>query len=210
MTTRVKFILGSLFFILLAGGAYVYFQKQKEKQPPLAVETSGGNDGATITVTKIEPPSLTRPIVIPEGTDPNVAAQTRAYWENLIAELQKNPYVFINWVDLGLQRFVAKDYEGAREAWEYANALAPENSVAYGNLGNLYGYYLKDPKKAEENFLSALKNGPAQTYLYFQTADFYVQVLKSKKKAVFVVEEGLAKNPGNPELQALKKQLQAS
>lgn len=207
LDTSQKILFSIAALALAAAGAYFLFANKAGERPLSEGESIVTEDGATVTLTKIKPPSLDRPIVFPAATPPDVAEKQRLYIENLIAELEKDPGVFIKWVDLGLQWQALQDYEGAQEAWEYATALQPENSVAYGNLGNLYGYYLKDSKKAEENFLTALKNGPAEIYLYFQTADFYVQVIKDKNKAIAIVEEGIKRNPGSKELKTLKAQL---
>lgn len=205
--TSQKILLGTAALALVGVGAYFLFANKAGEELLSEGESIVTEGGATITVTKIKPPSLDRPIVFPASFPDDVADKQRLYIENLIAELKKDPGVFIKWVDLGLQWQALQDYEGAKEAWEYANALQPESSVAYGNLGNLYGYYLKDSKKAEENFLTALKNSPAEIYLYFQTADFYVQVIKDKNKAIAIVEEGIKRNPGSKELRTLKAEL---
>jgi len=111
------------------------------------------------------------------------------------------------WLDLGIQRKIAGDYEGARDAWDYASKIRPKNSVSFGNLGDLYAYYLKDTKKAEKNFLKAIENGPDEIYLYFKTSDFYKYIMKDTEKARAIVEQGVETNPNSKELQSLLNSL---
>ena len=58
-----------------------------------------------------------------------------------------------NWLVLGVYRKMIGDYESAKEVWEYASAIRPQNSVSFNNLGELYAYYLKDNAKAEKIIL---------------------------------------------------------
>jgi len=119
------------------------------------------------------------------------------------AALKKDSTLFELWIDLGLQRKMGGDYEGARLAWEYASALSPTNILSFINLGDLYGYYLHDNAKAEQNFLSAIKNAPSEVSTYFRTADFYKDVLKDVAKARAIVQKGIDANPSSQELKDL-------
>jgi len=53
------------------------------------------------------------------------------------------------------------DYEGARDIWEYVNEKRPKNSVSFANLGDLYANFLKNPVRAEQNYLKAIENDPS-------------------------------------------------
>ena len=98
---------------------------------------------------------------------------------------------------LGLEKKRINDYEGARDAWERAGIVSPTNSVSFNNLGDLYAYYLKDNKKAEENFLTAIKNGPNQIYIYRSLYEFYRYVLKDDAKAKGILQKGIIANPNS-------------
>lgn len=114
---------------------------------------------------------------------------------------------FNTWNSLAQYYQAAGDYAAAREVWKYLGRVFPTNHVAYGNLGFLYGYYLKDAPLAEKNYLKAIENAPEHVFLYFQTAEFYRDVVKSPTKALEIAQKGLAKNPGSAELKQLVQTL---
>ena len=95
---------------------------------------------------------------------------------------------------MGVYRKIIGDYEDAREVWEYAGAIRPQNSVSFNNLGELYAYYLKDNKKAEENYAKAIENDPSAIYIYRNFFDFYRYVAKDTIKSPTILEKGIAAN----------------
>ena len=110
---------------------------------------------------------------------------------------------------LGVYRKIIGDYEGAREVWEYASAIRPQNSVSFNNLGELYAYYLKNNKKAEENYAKAIENDPSAIYIYRNFFDFYRYFAKDTAKARAILEKGIAANPAtSSDLKNLLKSLQ--
>ena len=114
--------------------------------------------------------------------------------QNLSSQLKKDSDNLENWLVLGVYRKIIGDYEGAREVWEYAGAIRPQNSVSFNNLGELYAYYLKDNKKAEENYAKAIENDPSAIYIYRNFFDFYRYVAKDTIKARAILEKGIAAN----------------
>lgn len=152
-------------------------------------------------------PDLDRKIVFAGNTSDEVKGIITKNVEKLAKELKENSDLFQNWIDLGMQLKIAGDYKGARDAWEYAGAIRPQNSLSFRNLGDLYGYYLKDNKKSEENFLKAIKNGPKEIEYYFKTADFYREVMKDPIRARAIVEQGIESNPDSKELKSLLSSL---
>ena len=99
-----------------------------------------------------------------------------------------------DWIAVGVIKKFFNDYEGARDVWEYAGILYPDNALSFANLGNLYGFYLKDSAKAEFNFLRAIKNDAYQVNYYVSLADFYNHILTSKRdKVPEVLLDGLEK-----------------
>lgn len=131
------------------------------------------------------PPELDRKVNFSTADDGSKLAIA-----NISESLKTDKANLALWIDLGSWRNIIEDYEGAREAWEYATKLAPSASVAFGNLGFLYGYYLHDTVKAEQNFKIAIKNSPQDLFLYQQTFEFYRDVLKDNVKARALAEEG--------------------
>ena len=119
--------------------------------------------------------------------------------------LKKDPTLAIAWNNLGINLKIAGDYTGAQIAWEYATKVNPIMFETFSNLGELYGYYLKDFVKAEADDLMAIKLAPDQTFLYFKASNFYKDVLKNKTKAIAIVEQGLSvKNLSTADMNSLQ------
>ncbi|MDP3764365.1 MAG: hypothetical protein Q8Q95_01960 [bacterium] len=98
-----------------------------------------------------------------------------------------------DWIAVGVIKKFFNDFEGTRDAWEYAGVLYPANALSFANLGNLYGFYLHDNAKAELNFKKAITNDPYQVGYYLGLADFYKNVYTAKKsEAPKVLLEGIS------------------
>lgn len=98
-----------------------------------------------------------------------------------------------DWITLGSIKKFFNDYEGAKDVWEYAGILYPGNALSFANLGYLYGFYLGDAVKAEDNFRRAIGNDPYQPSYYIGLADLYRQAYASKKsEAAKVLLEGMS------------------
>ena len=110
--------------------------------------------------------------------------------------LESDPTNVENWMSVANIKNFFNNYEGARDAWEYAKYLNNDNSAVYYNLGNLYGGYLKDYKLAEENFLKAIELEKKNVNYYIGTADFYWNFYTGKKgEAGNILEEGMKEMP---------------
>lgn len=73
-----------------------------------------------------------------------------------VANLKKNPNSVADWYNLAIYYHEADDFDGARLVWEFLVKAAPNNPVAYENLGKLYHFDLKDFPKAEMYFKEAM------------------------------------------------------
>ena len=97
-----------------------------------------------------------------------------------------------DWIAVGVIKKFFNDYGGARDAWEYAGVLYPNNALSFANLANLYAFYLNDNEKAELNFARAINNDPYQSSYYLGLADFYKTVYTAKKsEAPGVILQGM-------------------
>lgn len=172
------------------------------------IESQGGKielqgiDDSPIVVPDIRHTAVFAVTVIPEAKVimlENIA--------DLQEKLEKDAKDFNVWNSLAQYYQAAGDYAAAAEVWEYLGRVFPSNHVAYGNLGFLYGYYLKDAALAEIKYLKAIENAPEQVFLYFQAAEFYRDVVKSQAKALEIAQKGLAKNPSSTELKQLVQTL---
>lgn len=215
MNINIKTIsTGIILILVLAGGAYLIYRDISnnrvdeagytiEKLSP--EEISVGGDSDTGQSVNIPVPDLNRMVINNKDLPPEAVAVVEKNIRALSEELNKNSDQLDLWLDLGIQRKIAGDYEGARDAWVYATLIRPTGSVAFHNLGDLYAYYLHDNTKAEQNFLKAIENSPNDVYLYFKATEFYRDVLKDISSARAIVERGITANPSSTELQSLLK-----
>jgi tetratricopeptide (TPR) repeat protein len=152
-------------------------------------------------------PNLSRVIVF----DQNIDLQVKKIITDKVKELKdvvsNNPSSLPAWLDLGNYHKMAGDFKGAEIYWNYASLLSPNDFIAFSNLADLYGYYLKDISSAEKYYNLAIEKGKSQYFLYFKFAEFYRDVLKDKNKALSVVQKGLVALPGNKELESLQASL---
>lgn len=202
---------------VLALGYYFYADYKKtgemtitDNQPPQennAISESASEVDANKKLISAPAPSLDRPIVYPADMTAQIKEDNQNKISAIIKNLKLNQDSFNDWIDLGLYRKLLEDYEGARQAWEYASLLRPQSPASFSNLGILYGYYLKDAPKAEKSFLKAIENDPKDINLYFQTYDFYKDVMKNLAKAKAIIETGLKNNPTDKDLENMLKEL---
>jgi Tfp pilus assembly protein PilF len=123
--------------------------------------------------------------------------------ENL-EELKKDPQNINEWIMLGVNRKSISDYEGARDAWEYAKALNPTNIVPWNNLGDLYHFYLKDYVKSEENWKKTIALKPDYIQGYSGLIDLYRYSFKVKlSETPVILKQGITKNPDAIDLQVM-------
>ena len=148
-------------------------------------------------------PSLNRAIIIPASFSPADASLIKESIAKLITAIKKRPDNGALWAELGLKRKGIEDYEGAKEAYEYALKLMPNNAMVADSLGVIYGDYLKDYTKAVRYFRLAIDIDPSANYRYMRLFELYQYALKDNGKAKAILEEGLRAIPNEPSLQAL-------
>ena len=142
---KIFLIIGAV-IILLAAGWFFYHKNIK----PAIIEKGMPDLGEEIKITAEMDDARKEQLI-------NEINQTRE-------DLKANSDSLQDWLQYGILLKSVGDYEGARDAWEYASSIRPQNSISFHNLGDLYHHNLKDYKKSEENYLMALENKPAQTF----------------------------------------------
>ena len=140
-------------------------------------------------------PDLNRPLIFPTDTSPEVKAIIERKIADNVAKLKANPFLPDEWLSLGINRKMISDYEGAKEAWEYVAIISPTSPIAFANLSDLYGYYLKDNVQAEKNYLKAIENEPTSPNYYLRAGTFYVEVVGDLSKARAILIKGLSVIP---------------
>lgn len=177
--------IGLFFFLLLAIAGVIAFRSLRVKQPQIEVNQTFSESGVEFgyqkaTSTSKMPskaaPDLSR--AIPGGL--SVIAKTEM--ENIISLLRKDPNDAVLWSELGLYRKEVGDYEGAKEVWEFAFELQPQNAVFAENLGVLYGWYLHDTARAEKMLLRSIDVEPMPSR-YLRLSEFFRDVMKDSTRA---------------------------
>lgn len=121
--------------------------------------------------------------------------------QNYGKTVKENPSFFNEWIQLGLMKKIIGDFEGARDAWEYASLIRPKNSISFANLGELYWRYLRIYPQAEINFKASIKNDPNDPGTYVSLSELYFYSLKEKDDlADDILLQGIAANPHNMDL----------
>jgi len=216
MSTINKFLSLFVFIAVLAVGAggYLVWQKYFKapgpalNQPDNKVPDLSGNSDLKKPdntmpngevkkdqVNKVPVPDLDRPINITVNLPQPTRDEAIATLQNIIRTLKADSASFGDWINLGLYRKLIGDYEGAKQAWQYAGVISPSNFRSFGNLGDLYTYAFKDYKKAEEYYLTSIKNAPDQIMIYEKLSELYRYFFKDDAKAKAALERGISANP---------------
>jgi tetratricopeptide (TPR) repeat protein len=106
---------------------------------------------------------------------------------------------------LAVAKYNQKDFQGAADAYQKALAKKPDNAPVLNGLANLY----RDQKNiplAKENYQKAVTVDSAYVVAYSNWAIMLMDNgdIPGAKK---VVDQGLEKNPNNPELMTIKNML---
>ncbi len=206
MRNKIIFI---IIILLLASGVgyYIYRDLNKNANVRHSVanisqntnicdEPSTSSECALVVKEDIVAPDLNRSInVLVDNLPEETVNRAKDKINEALKKLKENPDLFDQWLVLGVYYKLIGDYEGTKEVWEYAGKIRLESSTPFNNLGDLYAYYLKDNKKAEENFLKALENDLKNNSLYRNLYDFYRYVIKDDDKAKEILKKGIEFNP---------------
>jgi tetratricopeptide (TPR) repeat protein len=213
-----KIILGVVagVILLILAGYYIYTDISSVQEDPesiidgIGIKGEGAEDAVIEIIptdTSISIPDLDSEVTYSSKLSDEVVLLMKDKIATTRSFLKKDSNLIDDWIGLGVLYKMVEDFDKAIEAWDYAGVISPTNSVSFQNLGDLYGYYLKDPVKGEENFLRAISNSPSDVYLYFKTADFYKDVMEDETKRRQIVEQGIETNPDVQELKDLLESL---
>jgi len=144
---------------------------------------------------KMQVPDLNRQIIARANLPEETKKEAFQKIGEMIKNLKENPDLFSSWIDLGSYAKLLGDNDGALMYWQYASAIRPASFLPLANLGDLYLHNLRDIKKAEANYLAALKNGPDQIMVYEKLSDLYRYFLNDPARAKAILQEGISKNP---------------
>ena len=220
--SKKKFTIGILLVlvVVVSVGYYIYKDFTSVKDRISVVDSSGKEykkEGINIIELPKEgklpdapQPDLDKKLTFAPYLSAEVVSIYKTKIEEIRAKLKETPTNFRLWMDLAMNYKSIGEYKYAEEVWYYAHLMVPNNAVVMGNLGNLYAYELKDNAKAEEYFVKAINAPGAFVYLYFQIADFYLDIVGDKNRAINAVEQGLQKIPDDDELKSLLQSIKAN
>lgn len=216
---RTKIVIGIFGLALMAAG--VLFRERISgilSFGPREPETPSFSAGVQMGPVVPEQPTGPTPSVKPpyQGRDPAefrpVPSEVKSMSQDALDKIRttlatdgrsvrENPDFFNGWINIGILKKIIGDYEGARDAWEYASIIRPANAVSFANLGELYWNYLHTYPLAEKNFKIAIKNYPADVNTYISLSNLYFYSYKEKSgSAAGALLDGLAANPGDDTL----------
>ncbi len=157
-------------------------------------------------------PDLYRPVKFNTSLalSPEVKAMITQKIITLQTAIRKTPTYLAGYVDLGIYEKMAGDYQAALLYWQYAGRLQSSNFVSFGNIGDLYAYYLHDATQSETYYKQAISKGPTQVYLYVQLVAVYRDVFHDLTRARAIIEQGLLQVPNDSNLLQLKASLSQS
>lgn len=200
MQQRTIFIIGGIIIaaIAVAGLAYqnlALFGVRRERVSTGQDSVSPRESGEKPYIVEVIPSEKLSPYRgVPVGTineseeskkttSPSVREKLLQKLTTIAASLATNSDDLDSWIEIGSIKHVFGDEIGARDAWEYASVIRPTNTTSFFNLGNLYGYYLKDKAKAEKNYRMVLQNDPNYIPGYLTLVAFYRDVYTEKYPA---------------------------
>ena len=175
----MKKILFIIIFFVVIGGTFLVYRSSSNEAVVEESNTVIGEKEPEENTDKY--PAYTGEPIIFLGNDPIIksfppeaVAKQKLLLSQLAESLKENPANFDGWLAVGLHKKFFNNYFGARDAWEYAKLVLSDHALSYLNLGNLYGYYLNDFKKAEDNYLLAIDHDLLNSFnSYYALANFY-------------------------------------
>lgn len=196
-------IIFSVLAVALIGGGLIVVQNQILTGPAdiaapeifesvaTSTDVAQGNvEGADVSVTRVDvlrekaDEILSRPVRGGAGMPEAIRKDLERQIAEATAVLKQDYNNLQLWIMIGLARKNLDDYEGARDAWEFAGVIRPQNSLSFANLGFLYGSYLKDYVRAEKNYLRAIANDLHNVSAYNNLADLYWYSIPEKRVGI--------------------------
>lgn len=115
-------------------------------------------------------------------------------------KLAEGDYTYIRWINIGILKKRLDDYTGAEEAWQKAISYDPDQSLAFGNLADLYLYNLQQYDKAEEYYNKVLSMRTDNFGYYVGLAALYRYNLTEKENLIEgLMLQGAEKSPAEAE-----------
>ena len=115
-------------------------------------------------------------------------------------KIQEDDHIYIRWINIGILKKRLNDLEGTEEAWQTAISINPDQSLAFGNLADLYLFNLGQYEKAEEYYLKVLSMRQDNYTYYIGLVTLYRYNMTEKVDLIEnIMIEGAEINPGEAE-----------
>lgn len=176
-----------IILVLVVAGlvSYFYVYKSYFKEPNEIDKIYTAND-FPIAMEKIETGAMTQEIL-----DLSLEDLNKQY-----SKLKEGDHIYIRWINIGILRKRLGDVEGTERAWLTAVDYAPDQSLAYGNLADLYLFSLADYERAEEYYLKVLSMREDNYNYYVGLAALYRYNMTEKANLIEdMMNEAADKNP---------------
>lgn len=188
-------IVGAVTLVVVLGGSYLFLNKSPVA--PIEETAQATSTGYAISPLPDVPlPEYREVFVCASSVPASLCTKLKLEAPALIQKIDANPGDAAAWVNLGAMRKLNQDYQGAAEVWIFVTKLQPGSPVAYANLGDLYMNFLKDYKKAEANYLLAIKYAADDANLYQNLFTLYTTTSynPSPTAAEDILKKGIAVN----------------
>ena len=117
--------------------------------------------------------------------------------------IDRDPYCYLAWYNLGNAYFALEKYDQAIEAYEFVTAINEKYDLAYRNLGECYAK-LHQYERSLQLYMEALLHAPEpDDELHYQLAYCHLQ-LKQYNRALKELECAIDINPNNHEVWFLR------
>ncbi|QQG46630.1 MAG: tetratricopeptide repeat protein [Candidatus Niyogibacteria bacterium] len=202
MNLKFKPLLPLFLLVIVAVAGYFIWRDQKvplplppplfEPEPESEPSSAAAELGSESAVIDKNIPDLERPIKVVVGISKERRQQLILDIQEVSLMLKGNYNYLQGWLQLGILRKSAGDYEGAIEAWSFAGIIRPNIATSFLNSADLYAYYIHNNQKAEESFSKAIQAEPKNGFVYYQMAGFYREVMGDISRAREVLEQGIS------------------
>lgn len=187
-----QIIISAVIVLVIIAGATWYTLTQKEP-------TSTQQEVGTIEY----PENFFDLTVYDENIPPEKLTKWQERFETASSNVKNSPdgFHFAGVLDMGAIKKYVGDYEGARDIWIFMGEQRPLNSISFGNLGDLYAGFLKEPENAEAAYLKAIENDPEDINFYINLSDLYRYEFEGgEEKVKELLTKGVEANPEQADL----------
>ena len=119
---------------------------------------------------------------------------------NQYQKIQEGDHVYVRWINIGILKKRFMDHSSAEEAWQTAISYNPDQSLAFGNLADLYLFNLGEYEKAEKYYLKVLDMRPDNYTYYIGLVSLYRYNMTEKANLIEgLMIKGAEINPSEAE-----------